>query len=825
MKKAVLTLGARLAITVFMLMAITGVGFGIVISALYSVESILETESSEHVSSLTTNSVVSRQIFELSTRVQLLEQTFLYNESILTEEGFNIDEQLQLMRGLSTNDDFKKHMDLFIEDFHRFLGNSLTLNRILQELGRIDVGLGEQIDQLDLLVAEDKIDQLLDKKYAYITDHIDLMNMLRESYLEVGKMVGAIRSRITPETEKVVILEVLKELDIFRLHLANLEATNEAIAQDKRQLSRALAKYTAVLRKLRANLDQRWIVMESLLDSQNQLLSFVETTEYQVQESALSLKERLEQDIGYLRFVVLVTALVAVIFGVVFISLMVKRHIRRPLDALIDGFYQLESSEFNQRISLNRTDEWNTIEKAFNQMASRLEEIYRQLNNEKKNFNYLAHHDPLTGMTNRLYINQQLDSVIAHSRKQGKPFTLLYLDVDQFKNVNDSLGHGAGDQLLKEVSDRLLDVIGTNGHVARLGGDEFMVLFPNVESIKAVSVFAEAINRALRKAFTLEGEPIYVTSSIGVCQYPEHGDNVETLVRNADTAMYYAKRQGRDQFCVYTDAMTHEAHDLIYKSAGIRRALENDEFELLFQPQFDILAPTIIGAEALIRWNHPELGQLSPDAFLGVAEQTGLILDIDDWVFKQVAALVSEWKSQGFNLDGISFSVNFSGRKFFEPGLGKQLDDVIAMYDCSATQLVLEITERDMMSRFDLSAATIKDLRKRGYRVSIDDFGTGYSSLASLKNLPADTIKLDRSFILDIVTSDRDLAIVKSVMTLAEELGLSVVAEGVETQDQVDSLISIDCQYAQGYHFAYPLREDQWMLLLSAYNNALPRTS
>ncbi|WP_075180108.1 putative bifunctional diguanylate cyclase/phosphodiesterase [Neptunomonas phycophila] len=825
MKKAVLTLGARLAITVFMLMAITGVGFGIVISALYSVESILETESSEHVSSLTTNSVVSRQIFELSTRVQLLEQTFLYNESILTEEGFNIDEQLQLMRGLSTNDDFKKHMDLFIEDFHRFLGNSLTLNRILQELGHIDVGLGEQIDQLDLLVAEDKVDQLLDKKYTYITDHIDLMNMLRESYLEVGKMVGAIRSRITPETEKVVILEVLKELDIFRLHLANLEASNEAIAQDKRQLSRALAKYTAVLRKLRANLDQRWIVMESLLDSQNQLLSFVETTEYQVQESALSLKERLEQDIGDLRFVVLVTALVAVIFGVVFISLMVKRHIRRPLDALIDGFYQLESSEFNQRISLNRTDEWNTIEKAFNQMASRLEEIYRQLNNEKKNFNYLAHHDPLTGMANRLYINQQLDSVIAHSRKQGKPFTLLYLDVDQFKNINDSLGHGAGDQLLKEVSDRLLDVIGANGHVARLGGDEFMVLFPNVQSIKAVSVFAEAINRALRKAFTLEGEPIYVTSSIGVCQYPEHGDNVETLVRNADTAMYYAKRQGRDQFCVYTDAMTHEAHDLIYKSAGIRRALENDEFELLFQPQFDIIAPTIIGAEALIRWNHPELGQLSPDAFLDVAEQTGLILDIDDWVFKQVAALVSEWKSQGFNLDGISFSVNFSGRKFFEPGLGKQLDDVIAMYDCSATQLVLEITERDMMSRFDLSAATIKDLRKRGYRVSIDDFGTGYSSLASLKNLPADTIKLDRSFILDIVTSDRDLAIVKSVMTLAEELGLSVVAEGVETQDQVDSLISIDCQYAQGYHFAYPLREDQWMLLLSAYNNALPRTS
>ena len=825
MKKAVLTLGARLAITVFMLMAITGVGFGIVISALYSVESILETESSEHVSSLTTNSVVSRQIFELSTRVQLLEQTFLYNESILTEEGFNIDEQLQLMRGLSTNDDFKKHMDLFIEDFHRFLGNSLTLNRILQELGHIDVGLGEQIDQLDLLVAEDKVDQLLDKKYTYITDHIDLMNMLRESYLEVGKMVGAIRSRITPETEKVVILEVLKELDIFRLHLANLEASNEAIAQDKRQLSRALAKYTAVLRKLRANLDQRWIVMESLLDSQNQLLSFVETTEYQVQESALSLKERLEQDIGDLRFVVLVTALVAVIFGVVFISLMVKRHIRRPLDALIDGFYQLESSEFNQRISLNRTDEWNTIEKAFNQMASRLEEIYRQLNNEKKNFNYLAHHDPLTGMANRLYINQQLDSVIAHSRKQGKPFTLLYLDVDQFKNINDSLGHGAGDQLLKEVSDRLLDVIGANGHVARLGGDEFMVLFPNVQSIKAVSVFAEAINRALRKAFTLEGEPIYVTSSIGVCQYPEHGDNVETLVRNADTAMYYAKRQGRDQFCVYTDAMTHEAHDLIYKSAGIRRALENDEFELLFQPQFDIVAPTIIGAEALIRWNHPELGQLSPDAFLDVAEQTGLILDIDDWVFKQVAALVSEWKSQGFNLDGISFSVNFSGRKFFEPGLGKQLDDVIAMYDCSATQLVLEITERDMMSRFDSSAATIKDLRKRGYRVSIDDFGTGYSSLASLKNLPADTIKLDRSFILDIVTSDRDLAIVKSVMTLAEELGLSVVAEGVETQDQVDSLISIDCQYAQGYHFAYPLREDQRMLLLSAYNNALPRTS
>ena len=820
MKKAVLTLGARLAITVFVLMAITGVGFGIVISALYSVEAILETESSEHVSSLTTNSVVSRQIFELSTRVQLLEQTFLYNESVLTEEGFNIDEQLQLMRGLSTNQAFKTRMDLFIEDFHRFLGNSLTLNRILQELGQIDTELGQKIDQLDLLVAEDKVDLLLNDEYAFVTDHLDLINMLRESYLTVGKMVGAIRSRITPETEKVVILEVLKELDIFRLHLANLETNNKKVAKEKVKLSRTLAKYTAVLRKMRANLDQRWIVMASLLDSQNQLLSFVETTEYKVQESALSLKDRLEKDLGDLRLVVFITAFVAVVFGIVFISLMVKRHIRRPLDALIDGFYQLESSEFNQRISLNRSDEWNTIEKAFNQMASRLEEIYRQLNNEKKNFNYLAHHDPLTGMANRLYINQQLDSVIELSRKKNQPFTLLYLDVDQFKNINDSLGHGAGDKLLKDVSDRLLEVIGTNGLVARLGGDEFMVLFPNVESIKGVSDFAEAINKALRVAFTLEGEPIYVTSSIGVCQYPTHGDNVETLVRNADTAMYYAKRQGRDQYCIYTDAMTHEAHDLIYKSAGIRRALENDEFELLFQPQFDIVAPAIIGAEALIRWNHPELGQLAPDAFLDVAEQTGLIVDIDDWVFNRVAALIAEWRAQGFNLEGISFSVNFSGRKFFEPGLGKQLDSIVAQYDCEASQLVLEITERDMMSRFDLSAATIIDLKKRGYRVSIDDFGTGYSSLASLKNLPTDTIKLDRSFILDIVTSGRDLAIVKSVMTLAEELGLSVVAEGVETQEQVDSLISIDCQYAQGYHFAYPLREDQWMLLLSAYNNA-----
>jgi diguanylate cyclase (GGDEF)-like protein len=809
MRSRVLNLSARLAGTVLVLLTIFGVGISLVIQSLLSVEKILEQESIEHIDSLTVNSVVSREIFDLSSRVRLLEQTFLYNESVLSEEGFNIDEQLQRVRALSDDEQFVVQMDLFIQDFHRFLGNSLTLNRILQEITQIDARLESQIDQLDYLVAAYMVEEVLKDNSLQISDHVDLMNMLRETYLSTGKMVGSVRSRITPDTETVVIIQVLKELDIFRMHLTNLEAFNPEILAAKKALSRTLARYTAALRKMRANLDQRWLVMNALVGSQNELISYVERTEANVHDSAVSLKGRLGEDLSNMRIKVVAVGLFAIVVGIILVIHMVRRHIREPLNALTEGFKQLESSEFNQRVNLKRQDEWGTIESAFNKMASRLEQTYVELNNEKSKFNYLAHHDPLTGMGNRLFVQQALDKVISDS-DQDSPFTMLYLDVDQFKNINDSLGHDAGDELLRGVSERLKSLIGAKGKVARLGGDEFMVIGDGVPDLQGAANLARSINEILRKPFIIAGEPIFVTSSIGVCRYPDHGIDPATLIRNADTAMYHAKRQGRDQYCIYKDSMTHEAHDLIYKSAGIRRALENDEFLLVYQPQFELNTGKVIGAEALIRWDNPELGLLSPGAFLGIAEQTGLIVDLDNWVLARVFKEMCQWQKMGIAFEGLTFSVNFSGRKFFSQGLKAELSEIIESNPSLAHHITLEITERDMMTNLDRCRESIEQIKTLGFKVSIDDFGTGYSSLSSLKHLPADTLKLDRSFIIDIDDGNTDMAIVRSVLSIADELGMDVVAEGVETHAQLECLKAIECGHAQGYYLSYPISKLEW---------------
>lgn len=818
MKFSSLSIAKRLVLTVLALIAVSGVGFGVVINSLSDVESLLKSKSSDHINVLTVNSTISRQVFELTTRVQLLEQAFLYSESSLAEEGFNIDQQLQQMSELSSDPELTKRMDSFIENFHRFLGTSLTLNRIIKETKEIDLLLNEQLNELDFLVADNKLYSISEHNVVSTNNSLDLVNLLRESFLTVGKRVGTIRSRITPETEKVVIIEVQKELDIMALHLANLPGNDAQIQGQKKKLNRTLRKFNAVLRKMQANLEQRWVVMAVLVQSQNELLSFVEGSEKVVMRKVLNLTKKLEVDISNSRIQVVFVAVAAMLIGLLLISRVVQKHIRTPLNCLSEGFEQLESSEFHQRIHLGRSDEWSDIENAFNNMASQLEETYIQLNEEKRNFDFLAHHDPLTGLGNRLLATKTLNSQIKLSEKNARKFTLLYLDVDQFKTVNDSLGHLAGDELLMDVAHSLNTLIGEGGFVSRMGGDEFMVVLKNIGTMGDAIVVAEHVNQALRKPYFLNDKTIFVSSSIGLCQYPEHGDDVETLIRNADTAMYQAKRNGRDQYCCYTNEMTLEAKDLVDISAGLRQALENDEFVILFQPQVNLQTQQVAGAEALLRWQHPEYGLLPPAEFLSIAEKTGIIVDIDYWVFSKVVQLISKWQKQGINLDNMKFSVNFSARKFYKPGLVTRLEQVIEEYDCKPEQIMLEITERDMMSGVDTSVETILELRKKGFHIGIDDFGTGHSSLALLKHLPVDVVKLDKSFIEDITVSERDFAIVRSIITLTKELDLDVIAEGVECIHQADKLLDIGCFYVQGYHFSTPLDEDNWLALIKSQN-------
>ncbi|MGB0662445.1 MAG: EAL domain-containing protein [Pontibacterium sp.] len=810
-----LSLSSRFTLTNIVFVCIALIGISWVINALYKIETQLREESSTHITTLTTNSVVSREIFELATKVQLLEQAFLYNEAAIRQEGFEIEERLQRMRSLSSDAEFNVRINVFIEDFHRFLGSSLALNRILKQLNDVDKRLEGQIDELDAIISQEDLYSLRDNHERVFINGIDGTVSIRETYLNVGKMVGSIRQRITPDIEKVIIIEIIKELGLLKLYLSNLENGSDAVQANIKSINQTLSRYNAVLRKVRANLDQRWIVMGALVSSQNALISFVETTEKNVELSAIGLKDRLEKNIADLRFIAILAATTAAFFSLVYFSHLVRTNIRRPLDTLLTGIEQVEANEFGQQIKLNRSDEWATIEHAFNDMAKRLDDSYKATLNEKSKFDYLAHHDPLTGLENRLFAYEKLDELISESQAGNGQFCLLYMDIDGFKNINDSMGHEAGDELLKAVAQRIISVCAPSGLPARLGGDEFMVLLPNLANLEQAQSVAAELCAELRKPYNLNDDRVFVSSSIGICQYPEHGNDAGTLVRNADTAMYTAKHAGRDQFSVYHNSMTQAASELVSISSGIRRALANNEFEIVYQPQYDLRLNQMIGAEALIRWNDPERGFLSPFAFLPVAERTGLIEDIDDWVFNKVLADIKAWQALGIDLEELQFSVNFSGRKFLSEGLAESLYQRTECSKALTQMITLEITEQDMMTSFSACSKTIKALRTKGFRVAIDDFGIGYSSLASLKNLPATSIKIDRSFVKDLETTTSDIAIITSVINLANQLGLQAVAEGIETPTQAQILASVGCKFGQGYLMAKPMSHGQFSQLLN----------
>ncbi|MDH5976744.1 EAL domain-containing protein [Vibrio splendidus] len=810
MKLPQINITQRLIISNLLSLLIVSFAVIMVIRSLYYVESTLKNETSTHVSDLIVNSEISRRVFTLTSRVKLLEQTFLFSETTLSEEAFNVDFQLQRLRDLSTNEGFSQKIDAFIDNFHRFLGSSLALNRILKQTNQIDATLAEQLDQLEFAVADSKLRHLDQPNFIRYNNELDLINMLRESFLTSGKMVGDIHSRITPETEKVLLIEVEKELDIFLLHLENVDIETTAVIAEKKRINRTVKRYNAALKRIRANLEQRWLVMASLLVAQSDLLEMVEKTESRVQSQALELTDQLEKEIGLSRLNAIIISFSAVVLSMLLVHHVVRHHIRKPLNALRHGFDRLESGSLKNPINLGRSDEWSHLEKAYNDMASRLSKAYLDLTEEKKNFDFLAHHDPLTSLANRLLATKQLDEEIRTSYENNASFLLFYLDIDEFKTINDSLGHAPGDNLLVNVGHILSNLVGDKGFVARMGGDEFLVVYSNI-GLDEGEPIADRLNQALRKPYYIDDNSIFVSASIGVCEYPTHGLDRETLIRNADTAMYHAKRNGRDQYRVYADEMTHEVNDLIETNMGLHQAIANDELEVFFQPKVNLDSQDIIGAEALIRWRHPKLGLLPPVDFLEVAEKSDLIIDIDKWVFKKVANLITEWQRAGMDLQGVIFSINFSARMFYMTDLADQLQVILDETDCQPHQLLLEITERDMMRDFETCSRTIEVLHSKGYKIAIDDFGTGYSSLSVLKNLSADCVKLDRSFIEDINSSKVDYEITCAVLKLAQILDFSVIAEGLETQNHVTTLRQIGCKYAQGYFFARPLPIDDWV--------------
>ena len=424
----------------------------------------------------------------------------------------------------------------------------------------------------------------------------------------------------------------------------------------------------------------------------------------------------------------------------------------------------------------------------------------------------LAHHDPLTGLDNRLSLNLRLELLLAQTRRAGGMCAVLFIDLDHFKKINDTHGHQVGDQLLQAVAQRLQELLREVDTIARLGGDEFIIVTSGGATPDEASNIAVRIVDALGAPYQLGDKTLHSGASVGVAMFPADGDDGSTLLRHADTAMYAAKSQGRGNFQFFSEAMNAATHERLLLENRLWQALEQREFELYLQPQVRLADQAIIGAELLLRWHHPELGLVGPDRFIPIAEESGLILPLGDWVLQRAAEILAGWR--GGDLGHLRLAVNLSARQCHGPGLLPLLDRLLREQGLDPGLLELEITESAAMQDPERSRTLLRALRDRGIKVAIDDFGTGYSSLSYLKLFEIDRIKIDRGFVKDIETDPNDAVIVEATIALAHSLGLAVVAEGVETEAQRDFLRAKLCEEAQGYLFARPMPLGEFEALL-----------
>ena len=425
---------------------------------------------------------------------------------------------------------------------------------------------------------------------------------------------------------------------------------------------------------------------------------------------------------------------------------------------------------------------------------------------------FVATHDALTGLPNRIMFNQRLTHALAQAERYETRLAVFFIDLDRFKIINDTLGHESGDLLLREVAKRLTDNLRAADTVARLGGDEFVVLIEQVVDPHDLTGVAQKLIAALSAGFRLSGQEYHVTASIGVSTYPDDGADLQTLLKNADIAMYRAKEQGRNAFQFYSAQMNVHSLERLSLESGLRRALERHEFVLHYQPRIDIRRGHITGMEALVRWQHPELGLVPPDRFIQIAEETGLIVPLGEWVLHTACAVQRAWDTLGF--PDMRIAVNLSPRQFVHGDLLKDVLRALDQTGCQPSRLELEITESMVMHNPERAVELIQQLKDMGVLVAIDDFGTGYSSLAYLKRFPIDSLKIDRSFILDIPADKGDAAITQAVIAMAHSLGLKVIAEGVETRQQFNFLRKHRCDEMQGYYFSAPLPAEQATSLL-----------
>jgi len=436
------------------------------------------------------------------------------------------------------------------------------------------------------------------------------------------------------------------------------------------------------------------------------------------------------------------------------------------------------------------------------QLAGDLSFALGYMDKEQK-LNYLAYFDALTGLPNRVLFRDRLKQALVLAERNQWTSAIFFIDLDGFKLINDSFGHAGGDQLLQQAADRLRGCVRGGDTIARFGGDEFAIILPNIKSAQAAAFVGQKILDAFAPSFEIDGLECFVTSSIGIALYPDDSDNSTSLIRHADAAMYSAKAAGRNNFSFYTEAMNTDGLERTKLESSLRRALERNEFILHYQPKVDIITGKIIGVEALLRWDSPERGLVAPLDFIPTLEETGLIVPVGGWVARAACAQLAEWLAAGVLNPAIA--INLSSRQLQQDGLDRQIAYILEEFSLPKGCLEIEITESMLMQDPDAAILVLRRLRELGIRISVDDFGTGYSSLSYLRRLPLDALKVDRSFVREVAVNPDDAAIARAIVTMAHSMNLKVIAEGVETEEQLGFLRANRCDEAQGFLFAKPV--------------------
>lgn len=442
------------------------------------------------------------------------------------------------------------------------------------------------------------------------------------------------------------------------------------------------------------------------------------------------------------------------------------------------------------------------------------EQLFKE---QTKQLNHQANHDALTNLPNRMLFQDRLEQTIHSSTRNDEKFALFFLDLDQFKKINDSLGHHIGDYVLIEAASRLQQTLRKQDTLARLGGDEFTIILKNIRGAQNASNIAQKINKIMKEPIIVKGHTLFISSSIGISMFPQDASSSENLIKFADSAMYKAKDEGRDNFQFYSSEMTAIAFERVVMESSLRIAIKEEQFVVYFQPQYNATENTLIGMEALVRWKHPVLGLVPPSKFIPIAEENGLIIEIDHIVMKKAMKQFSQWYEDGF-LPG-TLALNLAMKQLNQDDFIYQLSQTMKLYNFQAEWLELEVTEGQVMDNPDLSIQKLNEITNMNIEIAIDDFGTGYSSLAYLKKLPLDKLKIDQSFVRYLPDNEDDAAIARAIIALGKSLNLKLIAEGVETPQQRDFLVENGCENIQGYLYSKPLPIEEITVLLQKNPN------